>query len=317
MKFGREFGNHLEKTLPGWRDEYLRYKLLKKLLNNISPAAGVLPLPEFQVWFVAVLAGEIEKFNDFYVGKEEDLIIRFQALKEAIKRVKSRERYYEMFTSESEFSEYLTRIRKDLVVIHGEMVLLISYSSLNFAGNEAAPYHLFPRVKFKLFFTIRDIFKLLCINHILVGIIKILKKYDKRTGAMLSIPFTQLAFHQPFFKTEPLTRLVHDCEANLEVLLPRRAEEHTGTNASLETLLLVEDTGDVYRSTIATISTIEELKKKPSSTYNSLSMSYLFRSKDEDGSGAVTAENSPCNSSQSSAYADEHEDEDEDVSSHQ
>ncbi|XP_057769546.1 SPX domain-containing protein 4-like isoform X2 [Salvia miltiorrhiza] len=282
MKFGREFGNHLEKTLPGWRDEYLRYKLLKKLLNNISPAAGVLPLPEFQVWFVAVLAGEIEKFNDFYVGKEEDLIIRFQALKEAIKRVKSRERYYEMFTSESEFSEYLTRIRKDLVVIHGEMVLLISYSSLNFAG-----------------------------------IIKILKKYDKRTGAMLSIPFTQLAFHQPFFKTEPLTRLVHDCEANLEVLLPRRAEEHTGTNASLETLLLVEDTGDVYRSTIATISTIEELKKKPSSTYNSLSMSYLFRSKDEDGSGAVTAENSPCNSSQSSAYADEHEDEDEDVSSHQ
>lgn len=78
MKFGREFTNHLEKTLPGWRDHYLRYKLLKKLLNNIAPTAGVPPLPELQVWFVAVLTGEIEKFNDFYVGKEEDLIIRFQ-----------------------------------------------------------------------------------------------------------------------------------------------------------------------------------------------------------------------------------------------
>ncbi|KAL1538726.1 SPX domain [Salvia divinorum] len=284
MKFGREFGIHLEKTLPGWRGKYLRYKLLKKLLNNIAPAAGVLlarvPMPEFQVWFVAVLTGEIEKFNNFYVDMEEDLIIRSEALNEAIKQVNTGELYHEMFTSESEFSEYMTKIRKDLVVIHGEMILLISYSSLNFAG-----------------------------------LIKILKKYDKRTGAMLSMPFTQFAFHQPFFKTEPLTRLIHDCEANLEVLFPRRAEvvdRYTGTDASLETLLHVEETGDVYRSTIATIGIIEELRK-PSSTYNNLSMSYLFRGEDDDSTGAVTAENSPCSSSVEDE--DEDEDEGEDVSS--
>ena len=150
--------------------------------------------------------------------------------------------------------------------------------------------------------------------YLLLGLIKILKKYDKRTGAMLSMPFTQLAFHQPFFKTEPLRRLVHDCEAIREVLFPRRAEvvdKHMSTNnASLETLLLLKETGDVYRSTMATISTIEELKK-PSSTYNNLSMSYLFRGKDDDTTGAVTAENSPCNS----FVEDEDEDEDEDVSS--
>ncbi|KAH6791172.1 SPX domain-containing protein 4 [Perilla frutescens var. frutescens] len=267
MKFGRVFTNHLEKTLPGWRDKYLRYKLLKKLLNNIAPAAGVLPprlpLPEFQVWFVAILTGEIEKFNDFYVGKEEDLIIRFQALKETIKRVMERERDDGLFSSESEFSEYMTEIRKDLVAIHGEMILLKSYSSLNFAG-----------------------------------LIKILKKYDKRTGAMLSIPFTQIAFHQPFFTTEPVTRLVHECEANLEVLFPLQAEvvesreEHTGT---IHEPLLVEETEDIYRSTLAAISTIEGLKR-PSSTYNHLSMSYVFGRHGNDSAGAVTAENSPCNS---------------------
>ncbi|KAL1557154.1 SPX domain-containing protein 4 [Salvia divinorum] len=151
------------------------------------------------------------------------------------------------------------------------MVLLKSYSSLNFAG-----------------------------------LIKILKKYDKRTGAMLSMPFTQLAFHQPFFITEPLTRLIHECEAKLESLFPLGAEvvepstavavDHAGTNASLETtLLLVEETVDIYRSTLSAINTIEGLRK-PSSTYNDLSMSYLFGRRNDESAGDVTAENSPCNS---------------------
>lgn len=108
----------------------------------------------------------------------------------------------------------------------------------------------------------------------LVGLIKILKKYDKRTGAMLSIPFTRLAFDQPFFTTGPLTRLAHDCEAYLEVLFPPRAVVVESSAVSLETFL-EEETGDVYRSTVATISTIEGLRK-PSSTYNNFSMSYLF-----------------------------------------
>lgn len=40
------------------------------------------------------------------------------------------------FTSESEFSEEMMEIRKDFVTIHGEMVLLKNYSSLNFAGQQ-------------------------------------------------------------------------------------------------------------------------------------------------------------------------------------
>lgn len=39
-----------------------------------------------------------------------------------------------VFTSESKFSEEVMDIRKDFVTIHGEMVLLKNYSSLNFAG---------------------------------------------------------------------------------------------------------------------------------------------------------------------------------------
>ncbi|CAI9109738.1 OLC1v1009615C1 [Oldenlandia corymbosa var. corymbosa] len=282
MKFGKEFKTHLEETLPEWRDKYLSYKPLKKLLKNIpSPEAtagvanlnpppvqpdgdGAPALPELQDWFVKILNEELEKFNDFYVDKEEEFIIRFQELKERIERVKNRE------DSDIEFSDEMMNIRKDFVAIHGEMVLLKNYSSLNFAG-----------------------------------LVKILKKYDKRTGELLRLRFTQLALHEPFFTTEPLSRLVQECEANLELLFPLEAEVvesnaalqnnagEASSNMGTETKMsLGEETVDIYRSTLAAMRTIQGLKKA-SSTINPLSFSAVFANHDNDSGGDVTAENSP------------------------
>lgn len=138
---------------------------------------------------------------------------------------------------------------------------------------------------------------------ILLGLIKILKKYDKRTGELLSLPFTQLAFHQPFFTTEPLTRLVRECEENLEVLFPLEEEviesniiieEQTSIPRTDTTFSVGEETERIYQSTVSAINAIQRLKRA-SSTYNPLSMSYLFGSPDSSN-GGVTAENSPCNS---------------------
>lgn len=128
----------------------------------------------------------------------------------------------------------------------------------------------------------------------------------------MSLPFTQLALHQPFFITEPVTRLVYECEANLEVLFPLEAEviesasvEQKDTkkktkadlpSASLGTRTpLGEETIDVYKSTLAAIKAIQCLKKA-SSTSNPLSLSYIFGNQDNNIAGAVTAENSPCDS---------------------
>lgn len=149
--------------------------------------------------------------------------------------------------------------------------------------------------------------------HVLasIGLVKILKKYDKRTGGLLSLPFTQLALNQPFFTTEPLTRLVRECEANLELLFPLEAEviESTPTlrnqtnqllndlpNLSSDTpSSLGEETGDIYRSTLAAMKAIRGLRKA-SSTCNPLSFASFFGNQDDESAGAVTAENSASNS---------------------
>jgi hypothetical protein len=44
MKFGKEFKTHLEETLPEWRDKFLCYKPLKKLLKQLPPTVDSLNL---------------------------------------------------------------------------------------------------------------------------------------------------------------------------------------------------------------------------------------------------------------------------------
>lgn len=260
MKFGKEFSTHLEETLPEWRDKFLCYKPLKKLLKTLSDDGADHPPPPPD-WFINILTEELEKFNDFYVDKEEDFVIRLQELKGRIERLREKRNRNGVFASEAEFSEEMMDIRKDFVSIHGEMVLLKNYSSLNFAG-----------------------------------LIKILKKYDKRTGGLLQLPFTQLVLNQPFFTTEPLTRLVHECEANLELLFPLEEEVVQSANESTNSSGATssphrEDTTDIYRSTLAAMKTIQGLKKE-SSTENPLSFRSIFGKQDSE-TGAVTAENSP------------------------
>ncbi|KAL9230663.1 hypothetical protein vseg_005986 [Gypsophila vaccaria] len=321
MKFGKEFKIHLADTLPEWRDKFLCYKPLKKLLkhfhNNINinnddnnnfvvnininmininnssvnvgeeddgngGASSSMTLEEFQAWFVGLLNEELEKFNDFYVEKEEDFVIRFQELKERIERVRENREIDGVPASESEFSDEMMDIRKEFVTIHGEMVLLKNYSSLNFAG-----------------------------------LVKILKKYDKITGGLLRLPFTQLAAHQPFFTTEPLTRLVRECEANLELLFPLEEEVTESAlvprdmNIAAPPLTDITNipfqqpgngTHDLYRSTLSAIRTIQGLRT--SSTYNPLSFAVIFRDQDDEGSGAITSENSPSNPAQPSDNED-------------
>lgn len=143
----------------------------------------------------------------------------------------------------------------------------------------------------------------------------------------MRLPFTQLALRQPFFTTESLTGLVHECEANLELLFPLHAEVVESTNAAQKqpncamnkynpanisfesSPTLGDDTMDIYRSTLAAMKAVRGLQKA-SSTYNPLSFSSLFKNQDDENNGAVTTDNSLANSSAMLHNGEESDEED-------
>lgn len=247
-----------------------------------------------------------------------------QELKERIEEVGTQK-------SESKLSEEMLEIRKAFVRIHGEMVLLKNYSSLNFMGKQGhprlLPLPLLLRILLLLLLLLPLLLPLLLLffspfvlnPHAVpvlphAGLVKILKKYDKRTGGLLRLPFIQRALRQPFFSTEPLTRLVRECEANLELLFPLEPEV-LDSAAAADPLRHASPsppppppaeasgdaqhgTIDVYRSTLAAMRAIQGLRRA-SSTYSPLSLAQFFRDGDDGGAGDLTAENSVSNSSAS------------------
>ncbi|KAL6985276.1 hypothetical protein U1Q18_018653 [Sarracenia purpurea var. burkii] len=202
MKFSKNLGNLMEQTLPDWQDKFLSYKDLKKQLKLIYPKDGeaitscsgrpnkrprladdggraeAVPADVAEereedvtkevIDFVRLLEDEIEKFNAFFVDKEEEYIIRLKVLQDRVAEVQ-------------DSNEELMTIGREIVDFHGEMVLLLNYSALNYTG-----------------------------------LVKILKKYDKRSGALIRLPFIQKVLQQPFFTTGVLNKLVKECETMLD-----------------------------------------------------------------------------------------------------
>uniref|UniRef100_M1DN33 IDS4 n=1 Tax=Solanum tuberosum TaxID=4113 RepID=M1DN33_SOLTU len=66
------------------------------------------------------------------------------------------------------------------------------------------------------------------------GLVKILKKYDKHTGALIRLAVIQKVLEEPFFKTDVLNKLVKECETMLSSLLsqnePSKAPEGEGSS---------------------------------------------------------------------------------------
>ncbi|MCL7028607.1 hypothetical protein MKW94_003169 [Papaver nudicaule] len=196
MKFGKSLSNQIEETLPEWGDKFLSYKELKKRLKLIDPKVGerssnkrlraiddadeefsivtedeLKGMTREEIDFIRLLEAELEKFNWFFVDKEEEYIIRLKELQDRVAKAKESS------------NEELIKARKEIVDFHGEMVLLENYSALNYTG-----------------------------------LVKILKKYDKRTGAVIRLPFIQRILQQPFVTTDLLNKLVKECELMLDDL---------------------------------------------------------------------------------------------------
>ncbi|KAF4377289.1 hypothetical protein F8388_012390 [Cannabis sativa] len=235
MKFWKILSSLLEEIFPEWRDRFLSYKSLKKQLKSFYPKPGNPSSPkrsklshaeeeeeeaevtEEVAVFLKLLNDEIHKFNEFFVQKEEDYIIAWKSFASLLKHLKMRENIVDghepirQCGSSCTFQCYLFRgkekgeielrdriirardsnedlkdVGKKLVDLHGEMVLLEIYSILNYTG-----------------------------------LVKITKKHDKLSGALIRVSFIQGVLQEPFFSTDVVKTLVEECGTMLDNIFSR------------------------------------------------------------------------------------------------
>ncbi|XWS77254.1 hypothetical protein CRYUN_Cryun01aG0245500 [Craigia yunnanensis] len=208
--------------------------------SEISATAdGVAGVWEAEAEFVYLLNNEIDKFNVFFMEQEEDFNIRHKELQQRIKRVIDTRGPNGTRSSEAEYKDEMAKIRKAIVDFHGEMVLLENHSNINYTGNVLSS----------------------------VGLAKILKKYDKRTGGLLRLPLIQKVLQQPFFTTDLVSKLIKECENTIDEVFPVEEEERTKERREAITIA----GKGIFRNTVAALLTMQEIRRG-SSTYDHFSL---------------------------------------------
>lgn len=100
-----------------------------------------------------------------------------------------------------------------------------------------------------------------------IGLAKILKKYDKRTGGLLRLPFIQKVLQQPFFTTDLISKLVKQCESTIDAVFPVEDEEK---KREAREAIIVAGEG-IFRNTVAALQSMQEIRRG-SSTYGHFSL---------------------------------------------
>lgn len=123
------------------------------------------------------------------------------------------------------------------------------------------------------------------LNVLSTGLVKILKKYDKRTGALIRLPFIQKVLQQPFFTTDMLYKLVKECETMLDHLFPvidppasgettsqvEGCDPSTSTTTKSDGLLIPKELAEIeymeslyMKSTISALNVLQEIRSRSS-----------------------------------------------------
>ncbi|KAL3844306.1 hypothetical protein ACJIZ3_001709 [Penstemon smallii] len=198
MKFWKILRKLLDEIFPDWQDKFISYKDLKQQLKLIYPMKepstnnlGNDQRPNKRPR-LKDMDGQVDKetveMKDFcmLLVKEIKKINGFFMDKEELCIIRTKLLKAEVCGVKVS-KEELNRIGRKIVDFHGEMILLKNYSALNY-----------------------------------IGLLKILKKYEKRSGNLIRLPFIEkVLLHEPFLRTEVLSNLVDECEIMIRCIFPK------------------------------------------------------------------------------------------------
>ncbi|KAI3743631.1 hypothetical protein L1987_61341 [Smallanthus sonchifolius] len=182
MQFWKILKKLIDDVLPDWRDEFLYYKDLKKQLKRIYSGDGGSNKRMKLISGDKVDSVADEKEIDTFVTLCQEQIDKFNNF------VLDKQEWYIIIievlegnlVAAKDSNQELMKVGRDLADLHGEIILVLNYIALNY-----------------------------------IGLVKILKKHDKLSGALLRVPFIQKVLNEPFYDTNTLNGLVKKCETML------------------------------------------------------------------------------------------------------
>lgn len=169
--------------------EFLKYKQMKKLLKKASELkeeGDDVGMRGVEKEFIRVLHDDVDRINSYFMEVEEDCVIKLQCLRDAYEEecIKKNNNKEEEMSDEAWLSSpEMRKIRSQFIDLHGELVLLLHWSIVNYAG-----------------------------------ILKILKKHDKLLGGHAQKDLVGSILRQPFVSTGGITKLAQSAEVYVKKL---------------------------------------------------------------------------------------------------
>ncbi|XP_075483438.1 SPX domain-containing protein 2-like [Primulina tabacum] len=244
MKFWKILRNLIDQTLPDWQDKFLSYKKLKQHLNLIYPNKENIILgkerPNKRPQISREHARQTpEAINEFVnlLHAEINKFNKFVMNKEEMYIIRLQMLKDDVAKAQCSTVE-LMKIGRRMVDFHGEMILLENYSALNY-----------------------------------IGLVKILKKHDKRSSGDHRIrpAFVQIIVQQPFLRTQMIKDLVKKCESMIiyhifsghhqhQEPTPSIRREHGGYVEDISDEELGEMENMYLRLTISALRTLKKIR---------------------------------------------------------
>lgn len=172
--------------------EFLKYKQMKKLLKKaaeLKEEGDDVGMRGVEKEFINVLYSDVDRINSYFMEVEEDCVIKLQCLRDSYEEERGKK--VKGMSEEAWLSSPdMRKIRSQFIDLHGELVLLLHWSIVNYAG-----------------------------------ILKILKKHDKLLGGHAQKDLVGSILRQPFVSTGGITKLAQSAEVYVKEVGAARTEQ--------------------------------------------------------------------------------------------
>ena len=262
MKFGHQLESVVNNTAEDIRDKFLQYKALKKTLKSIPSGNDS---PEVEKDFIRLLQQEVMKFNEFFINKEEELVMKESRLNVMFSEIVSNPSNDDEGENEKNISHTNDNSRASSTQVSSSQYEQQQHQQeqqhqqMMANATTVEPNNL--EIEAELCVQLANFHgELVLMEHWtninFTALVKILKKHDKLSRVALRSPILVSVSKQPFYDTAVLSKMIARAQARVECLVSRISNTAGGEEVKEHILTNIPTTADLAKQTMGARRTI-------------------------------------------------------------